>query len=215
MPDELVDFMNNFQLGSSIKFLVILGGFVFAQYKLYKGFIAKMKDQGSKETLDELEDKKQKEELLKCKKAVLALYEETKKLKQQIKMVSNKVETAKTTYADLEDTAEDLHNDSLNQIDAMEKKLNNFNVAMNQINASIADIMEKIDVLTDSDANSQRAYIISEYHRCVEVEKQIDLMTLQSVESVYKKYLAEDKSGGDEFITGLVREMRNLPTTKK
>ena len=73
---------------------------------------------------------------------------------------------------------------------------------------------QKIDVLTDSDINTHRAYIISEYHRAMK-DKKIDLITLQSIENIYKKYLSEDKNGGDEFITGLVNEIRNLPTKKQ
>lgn len=85
------------------------------------------------------------------------------------------------------------------KIDALEEKL--------------LKIEEQISVLINSDVEYIKAYITDAYDKYVTTEKNIDLMTLQNIESVYNRVLQEIGEE-DEFLAKLMREIRDLPTTK-
>ena len=77
------------------------------------------------------------------------------------------------------------------------------------------DKMERqIDLLFKSDKEYFRAFILEGYNKYVKAERSIDLVSLQTLESIYNKYLEED-GGKDEFLAKLMKELRNLPTTKE
>ena len=81
----------------------------------------------------------------------------------------------------------------------------------------LEDIMSKIEsqisILINSDVEYAKAYITDCYNKFVKVEHHIDLISLQNVESVYNKFVQETGLE-DEFLSKLMRELRNLPTTK-
>ena len=68
--------------------------------------------------------------------------------------------------------------------------------------------------MLDSDCETIRSFIMSEYCKWVEDKGEIDLITLQNIERMYKKYLEEVGENTDEFIDKLVNEIRQLPTKK-
>ena len=55
--------------------------------------------------------------------------------------------------------------------------------------------------------------IFTKEKKYVKKEKSIDLISLQNLENIYNKYLEED-GGKDEFLAKLMKELRDLPTTK-
>ena len=79
---------------------------------------------------------------------------------------------------------------------------------------TIHEIDNKIEVLIDSDKETIRTFIMTEYNKWVGEKKEIDLLSLQNIERLYKKYLEELDEDGDEFIEKLIKELRNLPTKR-
>ena len=77
----------------------------------------------------------------------------------------------------------------------------------------ISKLESQINVLITSDVEYIRAYITDSYKKFVKELHHIDLMSLQNVESIYNRFLQETGSE-DEFLSKLMRELRNLPTTK-
>lgn len=206
MPEQLVKFLDNFPLGSSLVFLGTLLAFLGVMYKKYRNIIDEIKKKGSEETLDKLEAEKMKKELNQYRENITSLQKDIDALKKEL------VLRDKRTKA-LIDRTSLMHKKYSEAFTKVGKQLSRTSKAIADLEKRIERDEQKIDVLTDSDINTHRAYIISEYHRAMK-DKKIDLITLQSIENIYKKYLSEDKNGGDEFITGLVNEIRNLPTKK-
>lgn len=206
MPEQLVKFLDNFPLGSSLVFLGALLGFFGLMYKKYTDIIIEIKKKGSEETLDKLEAEKLKKELDQYRENINSLQKDVDALKKELVLRDKKTKA-------LIDRTSLMHKKYTEAFTKVGKQITRTSKAISDLEKRIDRDEQKIDVLTDSDINTHRAYIISEYHRVMK-DKKIDLLTLQSVENIYKKYLSEDKNGGDEFITGLVNEIRNLPTKK-
>lgn len=69
---------------------------------------------------------------------------------------------------------------------------------------------ERLDLLTISDMDDIRSWIVKEYHHYVEDQKWIDDFSLDTIEKRYAHYKSE---GGNSYIHGLVHELRSLPKT--
>ena len=74
-------------------------------------------------------------------------------------------------------------------------------------------IEQQINLLFESDKEYIIAFITDVYQRYVKEKRCIDLITLQNVESIYTRFLVETGSE-DKFLSKLMMEIRNLPTTK-
>ncbi|MDY5873608.1 MAG: hypothetical protein SPK36_02335, partial [Bacilli bacterium] len=96
------------------------------------------------------------------------------------------------------------------EIDKIENKINGYQMNINKILDSIDNIMKNINILIDSDKETIRSFIMSEYYKWE--GKVIDLITLQNIERLYKKYLEELGDESDDFIDKIMTELRNLPT---
>jgi chaperonin cofactor prefoldin len=108
---------------------------------------------------------------------------------------SSGYEDMNKSFVDLERSIEEM----TPKIDLMEKKIE-------KLDRQIADLLR-------SDIEYVKSYITEAYNKYVKDEQCIDLMTLQNIESVYNRLLAESGTE-DEFLAKLMRELRNLPTTK-
>lgn len=86
--------------------------------------------------------------------------------------------------------------------------------AISALENKLTKIQQQIDVLFVTDTEYVRAYIIEGHSKYVKEQKQIDLLTLQNLENIYNRYLVEG-GANDEFLSKLMRELRNLPTTRE
>ena len=96
------------------------------------------------------------------------------------------------------------------EIDKIEDQIKGYQMNINKILDSIDNIMKNIHILIDSDKETIRSFIMSEYYKWE--GKVIDLITLQNIERLYKKYLEELGDESDDFIDKIMTELRNLPT---
>lgn len=108
---------------------------------------------------------------------------------------------------------DDAESDLNNAIQKVNMFIDEQREGMTKITERVGNIEVQIDLLLKSDAEHIHAYLVDAYNKYVRVEKSIDLITLQNLERVYNKYMEEIRGEGDEFLTKLMRELRNLPTT--
>ena len=216
MPPILTDFLDKFQFGTALDTIIVIGTFLLSQYGMYRKFEKKLKEAGSKETLKRIEDDNQKKAIEQYKKDIDKLQESLKHVEDGLKLLKNKYSNERDAFMnqvqELDQGAENLHDDSIDKINTVKNKIIRFENELRKLEDQLRSMSEATNTLTDSDISTHRAFIIGEHRRCVQIDKSIDLLSLQQVENIYKKYLAEDRTGGDEFINNLVREIRSLPT---
>lgn len=204
MLDNLVGYLNNLQFGDVLLFFVT---FAWAGLWIKNAITDVMKKH--KESV-ELE--------VKTKSQSATLIEDVNKANAEITKMRNDLDKK---FLDIQKTIDDDIKKDNENFEKLETTLSEFNqLAMEYIKKiglleNRVDKMEKqIDLLFKSDKEYFRAFIIEGYNKYVKTEKSIDLVSLQNLESIYNKYLEED-GGKDEFLAKLMKELRNLPTTKR
>jgi predicted nucleic acid-binding Zn-ribbon protein len=106
-------------------------------------------------------------------------------------------------------------NESVNKsFDDLEKSIREISPKLQLMEQRIEKLERQIGDLLRSDVDYIKAYITDAYNKYVKEEQHIDLLTLQNVESVYNRLL-EETGSEDEFLSKLMRDLRNLPTTKQ
>ena len=216
MPDEIANFLDNFKLGTSIQILIICGGFFFTIYKWLKSKVKDIEQKGSEKTLGEIEETERDKKLDDYKTTI-------EKLQKEITDISDEFNRFKESiHGDVLETDEkidlsstnvdNLHKETLVKIEEICKEFHVFEKRIETIEKQIKSTDEMISILMNSDIGSHKAWIIHEYNRCVKEDREIDLISLQNIENIYRLYLDEVGDGGDEFVTKLMHEIRNLPT---
>jgi chromosome segregation ATPase len=203
MLDNIVELFNNWNAGDVILFIVIL---YTIGVVIFKG-IKKILDHNKELVTENI---RKEEELTNILSTLQTTRNDLSNLNNQFRTaisdIGTKLENQNTSS---QDDIADLNNLILTikeaialqdpKIEALEEKL--------------LKIEEQISVLINSDVEYIKAYITDAYDRYVTTEKNIDLLTLQNIESVYNHVLQETGEE-DEFLAKLMREIRNLPTTK-
>jgi cell division protein FtsB len=218
MPTEVTEFLNSFQLGFAVQLIVYVcigGGAVYAFYCKISKII---KTKGSQEVLNKLKEKENEEKIKGFQDDIDNLQKDISRLDSELSKFKSEIsDELKGLTIDINNNniaSDSLHTVSLDSLKKLSDQIELFETSIQKIENKIEVMTENINVLMDADVSTLKAFIISEYQRCVKEAKEIDLISLQNIENIYKKYLAEDRNGGDEFITSLVREIRNLPTHK-
>lgn len=203
MFDDFVGYMNNFRFGDAIAFIVTIFWVAI--------FIVKWIRTGLKKHKESIESE------LKEKNDALALIEDVNKANDEISKMRDELDKK---FSDVQKTIDDHIKKDNENSEKLENTLSEFNrVAMEYIKKiefleqRVDKIEHQIDILFKSDKEYIRAFILEGYSKYVKTEKSIDLVSLQNLENIYNKYLEEDR-GKDEFLAKLMRELRNLPTTK-
>ena len=93
------------------------------------------------------------------------------------------------------------HNETLQLCENLDHKLDS-------IVESIGELKETVDHLTNSDMHDIKQFIVREYHKFVDEQKQIDDYSLDCILIRYEDYKAE---GGNSYIHTLVEEIKKLP----
>ena len=204
MFDNLIGYLNNLRFGDVLLFFVT---FVWAGLWIKNAVTDTMKKH--KESV-ELE--------VKSKSEAAALIEDVNKANTEIMKMRNDLDKK---FSDVQKTIDEHIKKDNENSEKLENTLSEFNrLAMEYIKKiesleNRVDKMERqIDLLFKSDKEYFRAFIMEGYNKYVKTEKSIDLVSLQNLENIYNKYLEED-GGKDEFLAKLMKELRDLPTTKR
>lgn len=123
-------------------------------------------------------------------------------------------ETVENRLKESESTTNGAKMTTAEKFDDLEKSIREISPKIQLLEQKIEKLESRIGELLRSDVDYIKAYITDAYNKYVTEEQHIDLLTLQNVESVYNRLL-EETGTEDEFLSKLMRELRNLPTTKE
>lgn len=204
MFEYIVAFMDNFTAGEVILFLA---GIFFIGERLIH-FFKKIRDRVASDVLTDEERKNEKH-----------------KMKNDIEEATSEIDSMTEEFRDsIEDLTKkfgDHISESIEQRSELLDAIQKLNEAVNAqipkneaFDERLMMIEKQINLLFESDKNYIIAYITDIYQRYVKEKKCIDLITLQNVESIYSRFLAETGSE-DKFLSKLITELRGLPTTKE
>ena len=203
MLDELVQMLNPFSAGEVLLVIVVIGWAVRVVATTVLKVLHSHKEQVKKDFIKEEEWEDIQEGIRTTKTDLTNL---TEKMNTDIEDLRKEMEEKIRS----QDSAE-------SDLTAAIKKINVFmneqRDAMTKITDQVGALEVQIDLLLRSDVEHIHAYLVDAYNKYVRVEKSIDLITLQNLERVYNRYMEEIRGGGDEFLTKIMRELRNLPTT--
>lgn len=201
--DELVQRLNNFSAGEVVMVLAIAGWVIKSIVVSVINVLKEHKEYVKKDFIKE-EEWKDIQEGIKTTKADLTNL--TEKMTKDMEKLRSEIEEKMKSQDDAE-------SDLNNAIQKVNMFIDEQREGMTKITERVGNIEVQIDLLLKSDAEHIHAYLVDAYNKYVRVEKSIDLITLQNLERVYNKYMEEIRGEGDEFLTKLMRELRNLPTT--
>lgn len=205
MEQGLIDLLNNFGAGTFIAgMLCIVSGVIL----IIKKLISIKKKYDENHTSKILQDEQQKQESENVEKMIGKFSElETK--------IDNQGKELKSYVDERYDILETRLNANDKVISDLNKSVLNTNNSLSEISESLIKINGSIDILIDSDCETIRSFIMSEYCKWVSEDRgEIDLISLQNIERMYKKFLEEVGENTDEFIDKLVQEIRQLPTKR-
>ncbi len=200
MDNSIVNVLNAFPAGSFLLFLFSVGTLIFTYRKKWKDARKEISDEGGELAL---KNKKEEEESNNINLLLTKMNSLEKTIEEQNVEMKKYVDTKiKKVQSNTEGNNE--------EIDKIEDQIKGYQTDINKILESIDAIMNNIHILIDSDKETIRSFIMSEYYKWE--GKVIDLITLQNIERLYKKYLEELGDESDEFIDKIMTELRNLPT---
>lgn len=179
MESQFIELISKHTLGYIV--VVILGGLaaVFGIYKL----ITEMKSLYDKKIMEKKEKERSSEQFRMDVKTSL----------EKLQNVSNEVSLLNTNISTLQTDFNNFRADTINSLDGIRKTQKIYN--------------DELNTLLESDKESIKAYIITEYQKWQRLHY-IDIYAMQSLETRYEKYLKEN---GNTFVATLMHRLRSLP----
>lgn len=192
MNEYIVNFLNSIPLGTAFVVIMAVTGTFFATYKKFK----KYKDIYDQQVITENQRR---------------LEEDT--YKSKVNELSDKIDVlADTINNKLDQVNKDIeqnHTINNNKINEMSREIQKHTSELTEIKKSLEGTNDKVKLLVESDKEDIKAYVTQEYNKWIP-QGHIDLITLQSIEARYSKYVEEKGNG---FVKKMIDDLRNLPTT--
>ena len=203
MFDNLIAYLNNPRFGDVLLFIVTMVWAVLWIKKAVTDVMNKHKESVELEVKNKSEAATLIEDVNKANSEIMTMRDDLdKKFETVQKTISEHIKKDNENSEKLENSLSEFNRFAMEYIKKIESLENR------------VDKMEhQIDLLFKSDKEYFRAFIMEGYNKYVKKEKSIDLISLQNLENIYNKYLEED-GGKDEFLAKLMKELRDLPTTK-
>lgn len=204
MFDELVGYLNNLRAGDVLIFICVVGWVIVTVTK-YAIKVRKMHRDAIVEDINKDTEytnlvnglSKTQEELKLLKENIGGRFQTIQeKLDREMQESSGGDEVLQSAVKELEEVVAE--NDA----------------RVSTLETTVEHIREQIELLFRSDKEYFKAYIIDGYNKYVKEEHEIPLIALQTLESIYNKYLNDNDSQNDEFIARIMKELRNLPTSR-
>lgn len=136
---------------------------------------------------------------------------ELEELKTQTSKDLDKIKDSMGEHIDDADTDHTAVTTAIRNLEALVEK---HELRVVSLEKSILHMREHIDLLFTCDKEYARTFILEGYNKYVKKEHSISLVALQGLESIYNKYLSENSNTNDEFLARIMRELRNLPTSR-
>ena len=202
-PDQIAEFLDQWSAGYI--FLIIVGVYTVVK-KLYE-IIKKITNQTEEQVTKKIKDSEK----------IDGIITDITSLKTEIDKISNDVNNYKGIIdgklKEIIKNSSENGDEFIKSLDEIKNTLMIIDPKVKILEDKISKLESQINVLITSDVEYIRAYITDSYKKFVKELHHIDLMSLQNVESIYNRFLQETGSE-DEFLSKLMRELRNLPTTK-
>lgn len=183
MDSYVIDWLNNFKMsiGTLIAIVVVLGGIgvaVYRYFKAYKNNLQKMINEKAKQLIAVDESKNKLEEM---EKNINSISDSVSEITEKLNVIAEK-------------------------IDKNDEVLKNTRMKVDGIEESISTMKNDVDILLDSDKESIRSYILSQYYKITE-EGKVDLYTLNTLDYKFNKYKLEH---GNSFVSDLMRIIHSV-----
>lgn len=192
MNEYIVNFLNSIPLGTALVVIIAVAGTFFATYKKFK----KYKDIYDQQVITE-NQRRLEEDAYKSK-----VNEVSDKIDVLVDTINNKLDQVNK---DIEQN----HTINNNKINEMSREIQKHTSELTEIKKSLEGTNDKVKLLVESDKEDIKAYVTQEYNKWIP-QGHIDLITLQSIEARYSKYVEEKGNG---FVKKMIDDLRNLPTT--
>ncbi len=202
-PDQIAKFLDQWSAG--YVFLILVGVYTIIVW-LYKFF----KNLNSHTEAQVTEKIKKSERIDGIVDDITTLKSELENITKDVDNYKKLVDGKLKEIIDKASVDDDTFIKSLNEI---KNTLSLIDPKLKLLEDKVSKVESQINVLITSDVEYIKAYITDSYNKFVKENHHIDLISLQNVESVYNRLLQET-GVEDEFLSKLMRELRNLPTTK-
>ena len=202
MENELVEFLNKIPLGTALVILIGFGSLIIGGYTLFKKYRENLKTQ----ILAEEENTSYKKSIDELKTGINGL--ETS-IANYVKLYDNEHRIINEKLDKLSETVEEEHTQSIEADKRLKDYIQNNAKKVDDLANKMDTINKKTNLLIDSDKEGIKATITDKYYQAMR-DKYIEIHVLQSLESLYEKYLEEH---GNTFIGGLMKDLRTLPHT--
>lgn len=93
-----------------------------------------------------------------------------------------------------------------------EKKKQENDVSLQELVKKMDEISARLNLLTESDKDDIRGWIVEKYHYCQSIDMPIDSFTMDTIEKRYQHYKDE---GGNSYITHIMEELRSMAKEDK
>ena len=93
-----------------------------------------------------------------------------------------------------------------------EKKKQENDVSLQELVKKMDEISARLDLLTESDKDDIRGWIVEKYHYCQSLDMPIDSFTMDTIEKRYQHYKDE---GGNSYISHIMEELRSMAKEDK
>lgn len=220
MNDQIITILNHIPLGTGLLIIVGLISLLIGILKKAKKY-KDMYDKEIREKLIKEEEKKEDAENYKKKVddvssslnnmtiSIDKMGENIKQFENNISSGINQFEFSVNSKLELMDE-EIKSNHILNKknIDSLGLEIEKHTITLNKLETSLSATNDNVSLLIESDKEDIKAYITNEYNKWMEKEY-IDLITLQSIEARFSKYIEEKGNG---FVKKLMNGIRSLPT---
>ena len=106
----------------------------------------------------------------------------------------------------------DFFNNRAKSLFDREKKKQENDVSLQELVKKMDEISARLNLLTESDKDDIRGWIVEKYHYCQSLDMPIDSFTMDTIEKRYQHYKDE---GGNSYITHIMEELRSMAKEDK
>lgn len=204
MFDELVGYLNNLRAGDVLIFICVIGWVIVTVTK----YVMKVKKMHHDAIVEDINKDTEYTNLV---NGLSKTQEELKLLKENVggrfQIIQEKLDR---------EVQESSGGDEVLQsaVRELEEVVAETGARVDTLETTVEHIREQIELLFRSDKEYFKAYIIDGYNKYVKEEHEIPLIALQTLESIYNKYLNDNDTKNDEFVARIMKELRNLPTSR-
>lgn len=189
MESEALNILNNIGFGSAIAVIVFVGGLILSIKKALQKHDEKIRESVQTES----ENTEYKNTVEKISTLLDQVVADQKSMKTQLDSIT------KTIESDRKET---------DDVDAkLEQRMDSYEDTLKDVSMKVDATLDKFDLLIESDKETMKAFIIGQFKEA-QKDKCVDWLVMESIEQIYKTYLAEN---GDSFIRSIIVEMRTMP----